>query len=92
MIGSVNGTLYSYYGKNISRGTCQVVQRPCLEAPWTSRKYYIRQRSAVYSRDDKGVEQAVRDIDKTVYGLPPLDRWADREGKPGVGTVSKGLH
>ena len=60
--------------------------------PWTSRKHYIRQRNIVCGRNDKEVEQAVRDTDKTVYGLPPLDRWADGEGKLGVGTVSKSLY
>ena len=60
--------------------------------PWTSRKHYIRQRNIVCGRNDKEVEQAVRDTDKTVYGLPPLDRWADRESKPGVETVPEGLY
>ena len=58
----------------------------------TSRKHYIRQRSAVYSRNDEGVEQVVRDTDKTVYSLPSPDKWADRKSKPEVGTVSKGLY
>ena len=49
--------------KMMAEGTCQTIQRPYLETAWASRKYYIRQGSTACSRNDEGVEQAIRNPD-----------------------------
>ena len=84
-----------YFIATIEKTSAEELARLFRDHIWklqTSRKYYIRQRSTVCSRNDEGVEQVVRDTDKTVYSLPSPDKWADRKSKPEVGTVSKGLY
>ena len=80
------------FRENISKETCQVIQRSYLEIAWTFRKYYIGQRSIVCSRNDKEVEQATRDLDKAVNSLLSPNRWANREDQSEAGTIPKGLY
>jgi len=63
-----------------------------MEAAQPPRKHHIGQRSIVCSRDDEGLEQLAGDSNKTFNDLSPANRWADRKGKLGVRTVSKGFH
>ena len=63
-----------------------------MEVAQTSRKYYIRQRSAVCSGNNKGAEPLIGNPNKTLDGLSPSNGWADRKNKPGAGTVSEGLY
>ena len=63
-----------------------------MEVTWTSRKYYIRQRSTVYSGNDEGAESLIGNPNKTLDSLSLSNGWADRKNKPGAGTVSKGLY
>ena len=63
-----------------------------MEVAQTSRKHYIRQGSAVCSGNDEGAEQLTRNLDKALDSLSPSNGWADREDKPGVRTISEGLH
>jgi len=44
-----------------------------LEIAWSSKKHYIGQRGAVYSRNNEGIEQVVRDPDKAVNSLSFLN-------------------
>jgi len=66
--------------------------RSRIEATWTSRKYCIRQRSAVCSGNDEGAEPFIGNPNQTLDSLSLSNRWANRKDKPGAGTVSKGLY
>jgi len=63
-----------------------------MEVAWTSRKYCIRQGSAVCSGNDEGAKPLIGNLNKTLNGLLPSNRWADGKDKLGVGTVSESLH
>jgi len=63
-----------------------------LEIVWSSRKHHIGQRGAVCSRNNEGIEQVVRDLDKAVNSLSSLNGQANGEDQSEVRTIPKGLY
>ena len=64
----------------------------CLEITWSSRKYYIEQRSTVCSRNDKRIEQAAKDLNKAINSLLFSNRQTNREDQSKARTIPEGLY
>ena len=63
-----------------------------MKTTWSTQKHYIRQRTLVYGRINKGVKQNIGDQKQNVNYILPSNKQTNGEGQPGVGIVLKNVH